>query len=204
MPRAKRSQQETDAMRSRLVEAARRTIAGDGLAAVTARGLALQLGCSVGAIYTVTPRLDDITLSANAAELTDLLDALKQRRDALGQAPPADVIHALADTYLGFAEQRPKSWAAIFERDAEGEPPAWYRERQLQLFALLEDALTPLAGDTREAAKAARALWAALQGLQALAMAGHVGRIADTRPRELARYLVEVFLRGLATERPPN
>lgn len=201
MPRAKRSLEATQDMRRRLIDAARETIESDGLAAVTARGLAKRLGCSVGAIYTVTPTLDAITLEANAAELEALREALEDRRLELGAAGPRETIQAFADVYLGFAEERPKSWAAIFERDAEGEPPEWYRARQTGLFELLERALEPLTASPQEARVAARTLWAAFQGMLALAMAGHVGRVSETEPKALAKYLVEVFLSGLEARR---
>ncbi|MCI4660234.1 MAG: WHG domain-containing protein [Neomegalonema sp.] len=200
MPRAKRSEATTEQMRQQLVTAARDMIAQGGLSALTARALAARLNWAVGTIYTVCPTLDAITLQANAEELSDLHDAVER---ALSHATddPRRRILTLAETYVRFSFSRPRNWAAIFEREAEGDPPDWYRARQTALFGLLETELSALLSHTadpqREAGKAARALWAALQGLCALALAGHIGRISETSVEELAEYLVTTFLAGL-------
>ncbi|MEO1292508.1 MAG: TetR-like C-terminal domain-containing protein [Pseudomonadota bacterium] len=192
-------------MRRQLIEVAREIVANGGLQALTARGLATRLGWAVGTIYTVLPTLDAITLEANAEELAELNAAL---RSDLAKAPdetPERRVMVLTESYLRFTLARPKSWAAIFERDAEGDPPDWYRARQTVLFDVLEEALRPLLSQyddpDAEARQASRALWAALQGLSALAMAGHIGRVAETSAPELARYLVDTFLAGLAARR---
>lgn len=213
MPRAKRSPERSDEMRSALVAAARAAIAANGIGSVTARGLASELGWSVGAIYTVAPSIDAVTLLANAAELADLERALLVRRRALGPtAPTESVLRAYAAEYLAFAAARPKSWAAIFERDAEGEPPPWYRRRQMRLFAILEEALRPAAETPDAGKRAAKMLWAALHGLLALFLAGHLDRAAGDldvgcaagdvdRVPELAAHaeeLIDLFMAGLA------
>ncbi|MEM9724098.1 MAG: TetR/AcrR family transcriptional regulator [Pseudomonadota bacterium] len=181
MARAKRSAADLEAMRRRLIEAARAIIAEHGLSAVTARGLAAKLGWSVGAIYTVIPSIDAVTLEANAAELEELCEALEVQQaelTAAGAAPSAH-IHAIGSAYLNFATARPRNWAAIFERDAEGEPPPWYQARQASLFTILERALSPITGAPHVTRRSARALWAALHGLLALSLAGHLARVAD-------------------------
>lgn len=200
MPRAKRTPEATDAMRRDLIDAARATIATHGVAGVSARGLAHQLGWAVGTIYTVAPSLEAVTLEANALELRDLQDAVVARQAELDGASPRDRIRALAEVYLRFTQERPRSWAAIFERaDVDGEdgPPEWYRDRQAGLFSLLEAELTPLVSCEADARRASRALWAALQGLLALSMGGHLGRVSVDTTEDLASYLLETFLDGL-------
>lgn len=207
MPRAKRTPETTDAMRRQLIEAARAAIARDGIGGVSARGLAQDLGWAVGTIYTVSPSLDAITLEANAAELDALRETLERDLAAEADASPRGRVRALARSYLAFAEARPRNWSAIFERQAEGPdgPPEWYQARQLALFELLERTLEPLAGSAVEARWAARSFWAALQGFLALSMAGHVDRLAEDPEtgarRDLADYLVEILLTGLAAQR---
>lgn len=198
MARAKRSTETTEAMRRDLVAAARVLIAEEGLKGLTARRLASDLGWAVGTIYTVAPTLDVVTLEANAAELSDLRDALIAAESALPKdISAADRLLGMASAYLAFAGSRPRNWAAIFEREAEGEPPDWYRARQRELFDLAEGWLQPLVGDKAEAQKASRALWAGLQGVTALAAAGHLTRISETGAEDLARYLVRTFVAGL-------
>ena len=218
MARAKRSEALSAEMRRRLIETARSMIARSGLGAVTARGLAAELGWSVGTIYTVAASIDAVTLEANAEELAELTAALESRAvqmTAKGAAPQA-MIRAFGEVYLRFATARPKNWAAIFERDAEGEPPEWYRARQARLFAILERAILPLVDGPAQARRSARTLWAALHGLLALALAGHLARVSSTAepfldgaPRDEAlddleshaSELIDVYLAGLAVRR---
>lgn len=204
MPRAKRSAEATAEMRDQLIAAAREAIEADGVAAVTARGLAQTLGWAVGTIYTVVPTLDALTLEVNAQELAALKDALMTRRAEMTDATPRARIRAMADVYLTFTRARPRRWAAVFERDAEDEPPEWYRTRQLELFAVLERELMTLVADAAEARRAARALWGALQGLSNLALAGHLRRVSDSDDEPLAMYLIETFLDGLEARRRPS
>lgn len=210
MARAKRSNAESEEMRRRLIATTRRIILERGLSAVTARGLAAELGWSVGTIYTVAPSIDAVTLEANAEELSEIWKELDRARvDMTAQgASPQEMIRAFGAIYLRFATARPRSWAAIFERDAEGEPPDWYRERQTRLFAILEHALAPLVETKTEARRAARTLWAALHGLLALSLAGHLARVSGeaettivSAPQDLETHafeLIDVYLTGLA------
>ncbi|MEL6980399.1 MAG: WHG domain-containing protein [Pseudomonadota bacterium] len=215
MARSKRSPADTEAMRERLIDAARRMIEAEGLGAVTARALAAELGWSVGSIYTIAPSIDAVTLEANARELADLSAAFEARRAELGAAgaTPALMLRAFAEIYLRFATARPRSWAAIFERDAEGEPPEWYRGLQTRLFALLAETVRPAVRSNAEARRAARTLWAALHGLLALSLAGHLDRVTKADRDEAATSaaaaaeedleshafeMIDVYLNGLA------
>lgn len=216
MARAKRSAAHTAEMRRQLIEAARRMIETEGLGAVTARALAAELGWSVGTIYTIAPSIDAVTLEANGREIADLAAAFEARRAELADAPPQQALRAFAEIYLRFATARPKSWAAIFERDAEGEPPDWYRALQTKLFAMLAETLRPAVASSAQARRAARTLWAALHGLLALSLAGHLDRVSKSaaappaaqEPEERdeavedleahAYELIDVYLAGLS------
>ena len=181
---------------------------------MTARGLASELGWSVGTIYTVAPSIDAVTLEANAEELSEIWEEFERARVEMAQegASPQQMIRGVGAIYLRFAPARPRSWAAIFERDAEGEPPDWYRDRQTRLFAVLEHALAPLVQTKTEARRAARTLWAALHGLLALSLAGHLARVsgaAETAAAPPAQdlethalELIDVYLTGLAARSP--
>ena len=165
------------------------------------------------------PSIDTVTLEANAAELAELCDAREAQQaelSAAGAAPSAH-IHAIGSAYLHFATARPRNWAAIFERDAEGEPPPWYQARQATLFTILERALSPITGSPSATRRSARALWAALHGLLALSLAGHLARVADAAAaptleisgelsaeadlHQHAQELIDTYLAGLDARR---
>ena len=50
------------ALRERLIDAAERTVAANGLAGLRARDLAREAGCAVGTIYNVFEHLDELIL----------------------------------------------------------------------------------------------------------------------------------------------
>ena len=59
-------------LQNALIEAAERAIATQGLGALRARALAEEVGCAVGAIYTIFPDLDGIILAANSRTLIQI------------------------------------------------------------------------------------------------------------------------------------
>ena len=59
-------------LRARLIDAAERTIAENGLAALKARDLAREAGCSVGTIDNVFERLDALILCVGSRTLAML------------------------------------------------------------------------------------------------------------------------------------
>ena len=106
------------ALREQLIDAAERTIAEKGLAALKARDLAQEVGCAVGTIYNVFEHLDELVLCVGLRTLA-MLEA------ALGAVPPlgghhstekaADDLVRLALAYLEFAAKHTVRWRALFE-----------------------------------------------------------------------------------------
>lgn len=201
MPRAKRSDADTQEMRRQTVAAARALIAEQGVHGVSARALAERVDCAVGTLYTLFPTLGEVTLHANAAELIELKAVFDATLADASERPAIDQLLALAEAYLRFTSGRARNWAAVFEREAEGDPPDWYRAHQLRLFAVVEGAVAPLTATDLEARQATRALWAAVQGLSQLSVAGHLRRVSDDSVQELAAYLVATFVAGLQARR---
>ena len=60
------------ALRTRLVDAAERTIDERGLAALKARDLAAEAGCAIGTIYNVFEHLDELVLAVGSRTLAML------------------------------------------------------------------------------------------------------------------------------------
>src|SRR5215472_3034880 len=65
------------ALRTRLIDAAERTIADKGLAALKARDLARETVCAVGTIYNVFEHLDELILCVGSRTLVMLDAALR-------------------------------------------------------------------------------------------------------------------------------
>ena len=165
------------ALREQLIDAAERTIAEKGLAALKARDLAQEVGCAVGTIYNVFEHLDELVLCVGLRTLA-MLEA------ALGAVPPlgghhstekaADDLVRLALAYLEFAAKHTVRWRALFEhRMSEARPlPEWFVEQQHRLFAQVERPLAALLPELDRDARRilARTVFSAVHGIVALGL----------------------------------
>jgi AcrR family transcriptional regulator len=163
------------ALRTRLIDAAERTIAGKGLPALKARDLAREAGCAVGAIYNVFEHLDELVLCVGSRTLAMLDAALEAARWPEGSTEEAVAeLVRLALAYLDFAAVHRVRWRALFEhRMSEARPlPEWFVEQQHALFAQVERPLTTLLPELDRDARRilARTLFSAVHGIVALGL----------------------------------
>src|SRR5919109_2258701 len=130
-------------LKASLLTIAARILEAEGLAALQARRVAREAGCSVGTLYNTFESLDYFIIAANARTLDDLGRALIVARDASPRASSEVRLLAMAMAYLRFAMVHQKSWRAVFEhRMTSGQPvPEWYREAQANQFGLVEEVL---------------------------------------------------------------
>jgi AcrR family transcriptional regulator len=185
------------ALRTRLIDAAERTIAEKGLAALRARDLAREAGCAIGMIYNVFEHLDELVLCVGSRTLAMLDKALgaarsSNRHGSLDEAVAELVRLALA--YLEFAAAHEVRWRALFEhRMSEARPvPGWFVEQQHVLFAQVEQPLVTLLPELDRNARhvLARTLFSAVHGIVAL---GLEEKLASLPLPELRRQLVAVI-----------
>ena len=191
-------------LREQLIDAAERTIAEKGLAALKARDPARAVGCAVGTIYNVFKHLDELVLCVGSRTLKLLEAALRAvrspSRDGSADEAVADMVR-LALAYLDFAAKYTVRWRALFEhRMSETRPlPEWFVEQQHRLFAQLErplEALLPkLDRDTRRIL--ARTVFSAVHGIVAL---GLEEKLVSLPLPDLARQLAAT-VRAIATGR---
>jgi AcrR family transcriptional regulator len=166
------------ALREQLIDAAERTIASNGLAALKARDLAREVGCAVGTIYNVFDHMDALVLCVGSRTLAMLEAALVAARlTTVGHASPeeaADDLVRLALAYLEFAGLHTVRWRALFEhRMSEARPlPEWFVEQQHRLFAQVERPLGTLLPELdRDAQRIlARTVFSAVHGIVALGL----------------------------------
>src|ERR1700738_912167 len=103
-------------LRERLIDAADRTIAANGLAGLRARDLAREVGCSVGTIYNVFEHLDELILCVGSRTLAMLDTALRAVTSASTYDSPEEAIDSLlrlALAYLEFAARHTIRWRAL-------------------------------------------------------------------------------------------
>jgi AcrR family transcriptional regulator len=197
---ARRSDHSREQLADMAVAAAAMLAERDGLRGVTARGVAREIGYTVGTLYNVFDNLDDVLLHMNAATM----DALYEHVTAAPvEADPEQALRTLAQRYLDYVREHPRLWSAVieFEPHAGAPAPEWYAAKAQRLVQLGEDAIAGLFGPGEAAAlrRNAYVLWSALYGVTALAQTTN---LPDSKaPNALIDTLVTTYLAGLKARR---
>ncbi|MEW9310428.1 TetR/AcrR family transcriptional regulator [Labrys neptuniae] len=194
-------------LREKLIEAAEKTIVTQGHTALKARALAEEVGCALGAIYTVFPDLAALVLAVNArsfALLSAMLGREAEAAAAEGGSPRAianRTLIALANGYLDFAAEHGGRWHALFDfRLPDGQDlPEDHLRQQDALFQHLEAPLAVLQpGLARdERALLARSLFSAAHGMVLLGLEGKLVQLPLPYLREQIALVVSAMGRGL-------
>ncbi len=186
-------------LRSQLVAIACRTVAAEGLGALQARRIATEAGCAVGTIYNVFGDIDGLILAANEVTLDLMGEPLRHALAATEGMPCGKRLLALADAYTEFARSHPLPWRAVFEHRLQPgrELPERYGEKRAKLLSLIEEAIAPEVPDTESRRRAARALFAAVHGIVALAFDNKLQPFDRVETEREIRFIVEAAAAGL-------
>ncbi len=182
-------------IRTAAVGAAEMIVVEEGLAALNARRVAAEAGCSVGTLYNIFGQLDGLIDAVNLSTLRMLGEALAETvADLPAGASREKRLSALALMYLRFARRHRNRWSALFEHRGLGPPDARQQEREQLLFARIVSAagIDP-AKVSKAEADSLRMLLAAVHGVVAFA----VNRTVS--PRDAERYvslIVQAGVRG--------
>ena len=167
---------------------------------VTARGVAREIGYTVGTLYNVFDNLDDVLRHMNAATMDALYEYVTA--DPV-DSDPERALRALARRYLAFVGAHRRLWSAVIEFEPQdgATAPDWYRHKAQRLVKLGEDAIAGLFGPREGAARRRNAyvLWSALYGITALAQTTNSAE-ADP-PDTLIDALVSTYIAGLQARR---
>ena len=132
---ARRSDHSREQLADMAVAAAAALAERDGLRGVTARGIAREIGYTVGTLYNVFENLDDVLRHMNAATM----DALHEYVTAEPiDDDPEPALRTLARRYLAYVGEHPRLWSAVIEFEPQdGAPaPAWYQHKAQRLVQL--------------------------------------------------------------------
>lgn len=156
------------ALRNRILDAARRIVVRDGFAALSMRKIAEAIGYSPASLYLYFENRDEI---ARALGHEGHAQLFAQLEPCVRIADPAERLRALAHAYVAFGRAYPQTYRVVFidvpgmanarERGEPGGPtpdPA-------SLFAEALDAVHGAAS-----AALAEAFWATLHGIVALSL----------------------------------
>ncbi|WP_052409367.1 TetR/AcrR family transcriptional regulator [Paraburkholderia oxyphila] len=186
-----------EALRARILDAARRIVTRDGLHALSMRKLAVAIGYSPAALYLYFESRDAIARALGREGFAQLLAHLEPL-GAIGD--PRERLHALAHGYVAFACAHRQAYRLMYAEAGEGGRSgtqavgrAARRETDASLapatqddvlsceeagrvVALFTDALAAAGllrqGVPGESALLARALWAMLHGVVAFSLIG--------------------------------
>jgi AcrR family transcriptional regulator len=184
----------------RVLEVAERILETEGLPGLQARRIAKESDCAVGTLYNIFGDIDGLIIAANARTL----HAFGRRAEAAMQRASGGSLEerlmALALTYLDFAIAHRLRLKAVFDHqlaDPEGEVSASYLSDQARLFALIETPLEPFIGDLAARANAARAMFAAVHGIVAMAIDRKLGPFNAQATERQVRFVVEAMAKGV-------
>ncbi len=198
---ARRSDHSREELLALALAAAETLVANEGLAALSARRVAKEIGYAPGTLYNLFEDLDDLVLRVNARTL----DGLRRTLEALPeQDSPRLALHALARRYLAYTRKNSRLWQALlsFRRSKPAPPPAWYQAHLRGLVATVSSAVGafPRPLDSRERNYRARLIWASLHGVCSLAEAGSIGRSLVTPLDRMVHDLIEMHCDALEDE----
>ncbi len=187
------------ALRSALIEAADMRIAKDGLSALTARTVASDVGCSVGAIYNVFEDLDGLIMAVNSKTLARLDREIATSLSSVSEdQSPVESLVAIGLAYCRFAAQHPRLWSALFEQGQKTDRviPDWHMDEHIRLFTHVLTILKELAPEQSDEQtwSQARLMFSAVHGVVSLGM--HELFIAV--PSDEIEMQVEVLVRATA------
>ena len=162
------------ALQTQLLEIAERRIAEGGLAALRARDLAAEAGCSVGAIYNAYDDLNALVMAVNGRTFRALGVAVNGAVAGSGSMTPQERLIVMSKAYLGFAAAHTRQWRALFdlEMTADGPVPSWYLEELAAVFALIAAPLREIYPDKSdvELDLMVRALFSSVHGIVLLGL----------------------------------
>ena len=197
----RRSSHKPDELRELIITSATDLIDSEGLAGISARAIARQIGYSPGTIYNIFEDLDDLILTVEQR----LLERLAVR---LAHVPPSSdpVQHLcnLAAAYLAFTQEEPRLWNLLSEHymPAGWQVPVTFLAKFDALLDEVGKAITPLTGTPESAQQSARVLWAGIHGITSLATAEKLSHITPVMARALVDDLVRTYAAGLTARQP--
>jgi AcrR family transcriptional regulator len=183
------------AQRERILEAARRIVTRDGLAALSMRKIASAIGYSPASLYLYFENRDEIAYALGVEGRAALLAELAPHAQI---ADPRERLRALAHAYVAFGFAYPQTYRVMFlDHFMDVSAPAGSAEQGDPAVLLFADALAAL--DDAYDAPLVEALWATLHGIVALSLA-RAGAMR-TPPGQLVDTALDTWLRA-RNERP--
>nr|WP_250808602.1 TetR/AcrR family transcriptional regulator [Neorhizobium tomejilense] len=184
-----------------IIDVAERQVSAGGLKSMTIRTIADEIGGASSVMYYHFKDLDEVVLRVNSRTISDLDDRLANAAVASADKGVAALFEALALSYLAFAIEKPKLFAALFEHRMTGDAaiPDWHLEEHYALFRHVEKPLseidTGMGEDERRVL--ARTIYSAVHGIVHLALQGRLISLPIPVIEQQLRVITRVLADGL-------
>jgi len=195
----RRNDHSREEIRDMALEAAIRLLERDGLAGLSARRIASEIGYTVGTLYLVFHNLDDVMMQVNLRTLRAMRDCLWS--SIQNSDTPARQLKSMAAAYIEFARQNEHRWRLLHEHRATQAIgfPEEYQQITTSLFDRLEAIMAQMVQINQHLLpQLSRAIWGSVHGICVLALAGKLGQPGNDKPEDLAEILLQQLM-GVST-----
>ena len=172
MPRAL-SEQDAEAFRERICQAAARLFVEEGPAAVSMRRIAAELGCGTMTPYRYFASKEQIVTAVRTRGMHRFSEALERALDTPGDGRTRS--RAVRDAYIAFARRETATYRLMFEYPEPRRDDPAYREAHARMWRTVAAHVEVLVAEGAVEADPAllgHQIWAALHGAVMLEIAG--------------------------------
>ena len=197
----RRSDHTREELRELMLKAARGIVRDSGVAALSSRKVANQVGYTVGTIFQVFGNMDHLVVELNIATLKRLYEHCRTAPHGFDAEAR---IRNLANAFLTFANENKNEWDAVisyqYSKDLTQLPE--YREQVLLLHAAISDSISEFYSKDDEAQRMddVSLLWTSLYGIFVLASASKLTAGYDAE--RMLESLITLYLDARAKSLP--
>lgn len=172
MPKAL-SENETEAFRARICQAAAKLFVDEGPAAVTMRRLSAELRCGTMTLYRYFDNKEDIVTAVRTRGMHALSEALENALDTQGDGHTRS--RRVRDAYIDFARRNTATYRLMFEYPETNRDDPSYRQAHARMGRRIAADMQVLIDEgtiDADASILGYQVWAALHGAVMLEIAG--------------------------------
>lgn len=182
-----------------VISTATNLIEEGGLANITTRRIAKEIGYTHGTVHQFYANFQDVILKVNATTLDQIYSALYKAVSK--ESIESKDIYALANAYVDYGLSNRNRWEALYafsySREKEEDLPDWYQERVEKIFTLLESRLLMYCSSPKDVKLYSQIIWSSLHGIALLALTGKLDTVKAKSVRKMTESFIKVFVSGL-------
>lgn len=157
---ARRNEHTKDQLKFLVLEAATEIIKTEGIAELSTRKIAKEIGYAPGTLYNIFKNSEDIILHINAQTMLEVMNIFTRQHNEKNLL----ILESIVIEYLNYIENNYQIWSCLFEyKKGEGEGlPEWYSET---LDFILQAIQKYLPETTENKLEGAEFIWNCINGI---------------------------------------